>query len=163
MTNHCDFYEYRSSWLSGKDWCRYRDQEVSREVYKEFCEYASSSKNCPFKTSSSSSSTVCFLTTACVAAKNLPDDCYELETLRGFRDSYIKGLANGEKIIKEYYDIAPKIIDAIEKEPNAECIFKKLFEELVQPCVHYIEQNQNEMAYALYEKTVLKLKEKYLK
>ena len=161
MANHCDYYEYRSTLFSGKDWCIYRDQEISRDVYREYCEYYSSSKNCPFR--KSSSSTGCFLTTACVAAKNLPDDCYELETLRGFRDSYIKELANGEKLIKEYYDIAPKIIEAIEKEPDVDCIFKKLFEKLVQPCVHYIEQGQNETAYVLYEKTVISLKEKYLK
>ena len=161
MANHCDFYEYKSSFFSGGHWCVLKDKEISSDVYKQFCEYASSAKNCPFRRKDSSSD--CFLTTACVAAKNLPDDCYELETLRSFRDSYVKGLANGEEIIKEYYDIAPKIIEAIEQEPDTECIFKKLFEELVQPCVHYIEQNQNEMAYALYEKTVLKLKEKYLK
>lgn len=161
MANHCDFYEYKSSFFSGGHWCVLKDKEISSDVYKQFCEYASSAKNCPFRRKENSSD--CFLTTACVVAKNLPDDCYELETLRGFRDSYIKGLANGEEIIKEYYDIAPKIIEAIEKEPNADCIFKKRFEELVQPCVHYIEQNQNEMAYALYEKTVLKLKKKYLK
>ena len=161
MANHCDFYEYKSSFFSGGHWCVLKDKEISSDVYKQFCEYASSAKNCPFRRKDSSSD--CFLTTACVVAKNLPYDCYELKTLRGFRDSYIKGLANGEEIIKEYYDIAPKIIDAIEKEPNADCIFKKLFEELVQPCVHYIEQRQNEKAHALYEKTVLKLKEKYLK
>lgn len=161
MANHCDFYEYKSSFFSGGHWCVLKDKEISSDVYKQFCEYASSAKNCPFRRKDSSSD--CFLTTACVVAKNLPDGCYELKTLRGFRDSYIKGLPNGEEIIKEYYDIAPKIIDAIEKEPNADCIFRKLFEELVQPCVHYIEQRQNEMAYALYEKTVLKLKEKYLK
>lgn len=161
MANHCDFYEYKSSLFSAGHWCVLKDKEISSDVYKQFCEYASSAKNCPFRRKDSSSD--CFLTTACVVAKNLPDDCYELKTLRAFRDSYIKGLANGEEIIKEYYDIAPKIIDAIEKEPNADCIFKKLFEELVQPCVHYIEQKQNEKAHALYEKTVLKLKEKYLK
>ena len=161
MANHCDFYEYKSSLFSAGHWCFLKDKEISSDVYKQFCEYASSAKNCPFRRKDSSSD--CFLTTACVVAKNLPDDCYELKTLRAFRDSYIKGLANGEEIIKEYYDIAPKIIDAIEKEPNADCIFKKLFEELVQPCVHYIEQRQNEKAHALYEKTVLKLKEKYLK
>ena len=161
MANHCDFYEYKSSFFSGGHWCVLKDIEISSDVYKQFCEYASSAKNCPFRRKDSSSD--CFLTTACVVAKNLPDDCYELKTLRAFRDSYIKGLANGEEIIKEYYDIAPKIIEAIEQEPDTDYIFKKLFEELVQPCVRYIEENQNEMAYALYEKTVLKLKEKYLK
>ena len=53
----------------------------------------------------------CFLTTACVEAENLSDDCYELNTLRNFRDSYVRGLPEGDAIISEYYDIAPKIIE----------------------------------------------------
>jgi len=160
MANHCEFYEYRSSWLSGKDWCRYKEQEVSQEVYKKYCEYYSDSKNCPFKTSSSS--TTCFLTTACVAAKNLPDDCYELETLRSFRDSYVKELENGEEIIKEYYNIAPKIIEAIEAEGNSTAIFNQLYDKLVIPCVQYIEDDKKDEAYELYTMTVVTLKEKYL-
>ena len=160
MVNHCDFYEYRSALLSGKDWCLYRNQEISRDVYKEYCEYYSSSKNCPFKMKGSS--TGCFLTTACVRTRNLPDDCYELECLRGFRDSYVAGLANGQEIIKEYYDIAPKIIESIYKRSDADSIFRELFEELVEPCVYYIERNQNEAAYALYERTVLNLKNTFL-
>ena len=160
MANHCDFYEYKSSFFSGGHWCVLKDKEISSDVYKQFCEYASSAKNCPFRRKDSSSD--CFLTTACVVAKNLPDDCYELKTLRGFRDSYIKGLPNGEEIIKEYYNIAPKIIEAIEAEGNSTAIINQLYDKLVIPCVQYIEDDKKDEAYELYTMTVVTLKEKYL-
>lgn len=44
MANHCDFYEYKSSFFSGGHWCVLKDKEISSDVYKQFCEYASSAK-----------------------------------------------------------------------------------------------------------------------
>ena len=41
----------------------------------------------------------CYLTTACVVAKNLPDDCEELTALRNFRDTYLRNHENGEEDI----------------------------------------------------------------
>ena len=61
MANHCDFYEYKSSLFSAGHWCVLKDKEISSDVYKQFCEYASSAKNCPFRRKDSSSD--CFLTT----------------------------------------------------------------------------------------------------
>lgn len=160
MANHCEFYDYKSGIFSGGHWCVLKDKEISTDTYRQFCEYASSAKNCPFRRKDNSSD--CFLTTACVEAKNLPDNCYELETLRAFRDSYVKSLANGDEIIKEYYDIAPKIIGAIEAEGKSTAGFNQLYDKLVIPCVQHIENGQNDKAYELYESTVATLKEKYL-
>lgn len=44
MANHCDFYEYKSSLFSAGHWCVLKDKEISSDVYKQFCEYASSAK-----------------------------------------------------------------------------------------------------------------------
>jgi len=52
----------------------------------------------------------CFLTTACVAYAGLPDNCVELQTLRAFRDSYVRQLPNGGALIAEYYRVAPRIV-----------------------------------------------------
>ena len=38
----------------------------------------------------------CFLTSACVAARGLPDDCAELTALRAFRDGYVRSQPEGE-------------------------------------------------------------------
>ena len=56
----------------------------------------------------------CFITTACIEAKNLPDYCAELNILRKFRDEFIRTLPYGEQLIREYYEIAPLIVAAID-------------------------------------------------
>lgn len=60
----------------------------------------------------------CFLTTACCQYKGLPDDCYELTTLRNFRDTYLKTTEAGNALVEEYYRIAPSIVDKIMESPN---------------------------------------------
>lgn len=43
-------------------------------------------------------------------AMGLPDDCYELTVLRGFRDNYLKNRENGAQDIADYYRNAPQIV-----------------------------------------------------
>ena len=49
---------------------------------------------------SSSGTDGCYLTSACVMAKGLPDHCEELETLRVFRDEYLAGQPGGRAEIE---------------------------------------------------------------
>ena len=51
---------------------------------------------------SSSGTDGCYLTSACVMAKGLPDHCEELETLRVFRDEYLAGQPGGRAEIEQY-------------------------------------------------------------
>ena len=62
----------------------------------------------------------CFISTACIESKGLPDDCEELNCLRHFRDKFVGNLPCGNELIEEYYKIAPKIVSAINgtKNPN---------------------------------------------
>ena len=52
----------------------------------------------------------CFITTACVQHYNLSDNCYQLSTLRNFRDNYLQRSTDGNKLIKEYYSVAPQLV-----------------------------------------------------
>ncbi len=47
-----------------------------------------------------------FLTTACLQAAGLPDNCKELQTLRRFRDEYVSRLPNGSAILSHYLNVA---------------------------------------------------------
>lgn len=67
------------------------------------------------------------MTSACVYAKNLPDDCYELQTLRTFRDTWMKGSKEGQKSIATYYDTEPKIVFAINDMANPKAIYEKIY------------------------------------
>ena len=104
----------------------------------------------------------CFLTTACTAARNLPDDCYELQTLRKYRDSYLNGFAEGIAAVNNYYDIAPKIVSAIDALPEANEIWKNVYNDLVLPCIKLIEDGNNEEAYTVYRDYTFNLADKYL-
>ena len=102
------------------------------------------------------------MTSACVEAKGLPDDCYELTTLRKFRDNYLRNLPEGSDEIAEYYFIAPQIVSAIKQRADAMLVFNSIYEKLVTPCVNMIECGENEQAHILYRETVAQLREQYL-
>lgn len=112
--------------------------------------------------SGSSGGSGCFLTSACVHAMNLPDDCHELSTLRRYRDTYLRNCEGGMCDIHEYYAIAPRIVEKIDESEDAPGVWKKLYDELVVPCVRLIEAGENEGARRLYKTYTLGLKLRYL-
>jgi hypothetical protein len=103
----------------------------------------------------------CFITTACVEAKGLPDDCEELTILRQFRDDYMSAVENGSEMIDEYYAIAPEIVNRISALPNGEQIFVNLYDKVAKS-VHLVKAGQNEEALQNYISIVRELKKQYL-
>ena len=57
---------------------------------------------------------------------------------------------NGEAEIREYYEMAPGIVEAINQKSNAQEIWNEVYKNLVEPCVNMIHNNKNESAYTLY-------------
>ena len=110
---------------------------------------------------SSSGDEGCFLTTACIKAKGLPDDCAELNAMRRYRDTYVRGRAGGNDDIAVYYDKAPGIVAAINRLPDADSVWKELYDSLVVNCLRLIENGSNEEAYELYKTYTLELYSKY--
>jgi hypothetical protein len=113
------------------------------------------------KSSGSSNNDSCFLTTACVMAKGLADDCDELQTLRSFRDTYLISLPNGQEEIDRYYQIAPTIVSVINSKENSKGIWNDVYAELIAPCVRMIKAQEYEATYQLYRSYSLQLHEKY--
>lgn len=60
-----------------------------------------------------SGGSACFLTTACCEEIGLKDDCFELTTLRRFRDQYLVHVDGGLDAVRTYYALAPAILRAI--------------------------------------------------
>ncbi len=102
----------------------------------------------------------CFITTACVEAAGLRDNCSELNTLRAFRDGFMLGHPDGEALITEYYAIAPGIVKTIREQPNAHEILRSLFAP-IQDCVMLIKAGENEAALWHYVAMVQALKGTY--
>ena len=136
------------------------------ETYDNYCYgYKSSYSKCIHYSSKSSdsNSSGCYLTSACVEAVGLADDCLELTTLRAFRDKWLSNQPDGEKDIEKYYKVAPRIVEEIHARIDCQQILKSIYEEMVVPCVHYIQQGCFEDAYALYRQKTENLEHAFLK
>lgn len=105
---------------------------------------------------------VCVLSEACFRAKGLPDDCEELELLRRFRDEWLAEREDGERIIGEYYWLAPQIVQKINASADSSTIYEDLYNRLVVESVRLIRDNQEEKAFSNYFKIFEELKKKYL-
>lgn len=109
------------------------------------------------KPTTSGSGESCYITTACVTAKNLPDNCHELETLRGFRDNYIAKTTEGKAWIKTYYNNAPNLVDKINEHKNSTEIYEYIYENLVTKSVELVENKEYDTAFHFYKNCVINL------
>lgn len=104
----------------------------------------------------------CYLTTACVQHKGLPDDCRQLTVLREFRKTYVRNLPGGKEILIEYAMKAPVIIEGIKNSGKAEIEYENIFK-MINRTVTMIEQGENKKALQLYFATALYLERRYMK
>lgn len=102
----------------------------------------------------------CFLTTACMRyyKNNFDDNCYELTSLRWFRDNFVSS-----EDIKHYYTLAPIIVDEINKLDGRDIIYKDIYENVIVSCINYIYNSDYKSVYEVYKKCILELEEKYVR
>lgn len=65
------------------------------------------------------SDTTCFFTTAAAGTLGLSDDCWELRTLRAFRDGLLSLSPAGRALVDRYYDEAPRLVAAVNRRHDA--------------------------------------------
>jgi hypothetical protein len=106
----------------------------------------------------------CFMTTACVEARGLPDDCYELSLLRLFRREYVAKLPDGQEVLAEYRAKAPRVVAAINALPPSEALatWEDLYERGVRPAVTLITNGAWDEAFAIYRGMCAELEERFL-
>ena len=150
----CKYYRFKDNDF----YCIKQKEYVDSDWYYDYCRDYSYDECDIYKEESSGG---CYVTSACVEAMGLPDDCYELETLRRYRDTWLKNTDEGSDIIRMYYKIAPKIVEAIDKRADRECIYKMIYGNMVKPCVELIEHQKYQEALELYRKMTLELEKNY--
>ena len=104
----------------------------------------------------------CFITTAVCDNFGKADDCYELTTFRNFRDKWLVNQSDGKSLIDEYYDIAPKIVNKINKLTNANEIYNLIWLEYLKPCLQCIEEVKLDECKNIYVNMVNYLRKVYL-
>lgn len=152
----CPYYTFKDKEYH----CLKTHKDVNDDVYRKYCRNYDYD-DCPIYKGDTSAGG-CFLTSACVEAKGLPDNCHELQALRAFRENYLRNRPEGEAEIREYYFIAPQIVSAIKQRTDSLHIFDGIYEHCVKPCVKLIEAGENEEAHELYRRTVRELQNQYV-
>ncbi|QVY61277.1 GTPase family protein [Cytobacillus gottheilii] len=97
-----------------------------------------------------SSSGGCYITTATMQFLNKPDDCYELNTLRKYRDNWLANQSDGIELINKYYEIAPKLVDIIDSSSNKDEIYNQIWVNYISKCLKFIENKQYSACKELY-------------
>ncbi len=102
----------------------------------------------------------CYLTSACMKyfQENFDDNCYELTVLRWFRDNFVS-----KEDIEHYYEVAPIIVETINKEEKSDVIYNYIYDNIVDYCVEQIKQGNYDKAYNRYKNSVLTLEEQFAK
>ena len=105
---------------------------------------------------------LCYVTTAVCRSLEKPDECYELRTLREYRDNYLSMSPGGRDTIREYYNIAPTIVKRIDKLRDSDRVYREIWENYLSPCISLIEEGKMEACRKVYTKMVRDLEEEYL-
>jgi hypothetical protein len=93
----------------------------------------------------------CFITTAVCEYYHLTDDCELLNTLRAYRDSWLR--VHHPEDIETYYAEAPEIVESINKLPDAakKTIYGLFMNTFLLPAVDYINTGYPDRAYIIYK------------
>ena len=159
----CRYYYFQS----GEYHCGKCDKDVNSDWYYKYCRNYDYD-DCPVykgnisEPPGSGDSSGCFITSACVRAKGLCDDCYELQLLREYRDNWLCRTEKGTFEIARYYEIAPKIVKVIDKSPRSKEIYEAIYDEMIKICVEFIEQKKYEKAFEHYRQMTLQLAENFV-
>ncbi len=132
-----------------------KDRSISAEIGRCICNNCGHAWSCPVKVG-------CYITTVVCSVLGKDENCYELEKFRSFRDDWLIYQSDGDELIREYYEISPKILRGLLEEKEPTNILKSLWEEYLEKCLHYIESGEFEKAKELYISMVDNLKKKYL-
>jgi len=103
----------------------------------------------------------CFITTATLENKGINDDnCFELQEFRRLRDTYVQ--QNYPEYVIEYYQVAPKIVESINKLEDSRNQFLEIWNIYLKECLFKATENKLEEATKIYKKMVDDLKLKFI-
>jgi len=97
----------------------------------------------------------CFITTACCEALGLDDDCFELRTLRRYRDEVLIKAPGGADAIARYYALAPGILARLRANSQSpDRTLLHIYARFILPAALAAKLGLNALAYRLYARMV---------
>lgn len=98
----------------------------------------------------------CFLTTACCEVLGLPDDCFELRTLRRYRDETLAAMPGGTAAVAAYYRVAPSILDRLPRQDRVTRLLS-VYARFILPSAVAARLGLKRLAYRLYTRMMQEL------
>jgi hypothetical protein len=95
----------------------------------------------------------CFITTACCEALGLDDDCFELRTLRHYRDHVLAKRPGGAADIAAYYELAPLILARLPRDMRTERL-RSVYARYILPAALAAKLGLDALAYRRYARMV---------
>jgi hypothetical protein len=83
-----------------------------------------------------------------------PDDCFELTTLRFYRDQVLSRSAAGRDAIAEYEAVAPGIVSSILARPDGRQVHERLYRNSILPAVGAVRRGEYDRAFSIYRAMV---------
>lgn len=99
----------------------------------------------------------CYISTAVMLSLGKNDNCFELQLLRKYRDTWLIKQEYGIKLIEEYYSTAPVIVNRIDNLIDSKEIYSQIWIQYLSKIVDYIINEKNEEACEMYQLMVNKI------
>ena len=99
----------------------------------------------------------CFFTTAASLTLGLSDDCWELRTLRAFRDGPLATTAEGRALTARYYAEAPRLVDGVNRRRDADRVWLAAYWTHILPCALMARLGLHKAAIAHYTRLFARL------
>jgi hypothetical protein len=103
----------------------------------------------------------CLLTTACCELIGLDDDCFELRTLRAFRDGPLAAMPGGKEDVALYYQRAPLMLAEIDRRGDSRLLLQ-LYATHILPSALAARLGLNGLARTLYTDMMARLERRYM-
>lgn len=155
----CDYLDWYGGIL-GYYYCRKDDTRIDKNTINNYCDNSLNYRNCPIYNKSSSNGG-CYLTTAMCNILGYEDHCYALDTLRDFRDNYMKKTPECLPLLEDYDLIGPKISQKLEEDKNKIRTANIMLTEFITPAIICIKREDYDNAIEIYEDMTLGLMDYY--
>ncbi|ODR98496.1 hypothetical protein AUC68_08710 [Methyloceanibacter methanicus] len=100
----------------------------------------------------------CFITTACCEVLGLGDDCFELRTLRRYRDQVLAKRPGGGAEIARYYELAPALLARLRANAtDPDRVLLGIYARYVLPAALAARFGLDRLAYRLYRRMLTAL------
>ena len=156
----CDYLD-RGGYLFSNGWiCKLTDKYISSEIVRGLCD-TSNYRDCEKYIEEFGTSGTCYLTTAMCEVLGKEDNCKELETLRSFRENYLKETGTYDTLLTDYAIVGPIISEKILDDENCENVAKTMKKCYIDNAIYFIENEDYRNAVGIYIDMTLSLMDYY--